>query len=146
VLLVPRPTPKLEYHPLLFVLRRLFNIFATTLHSWRPALHPQLENATFCGDRDLPNTDLYLNSSWNKESIEFPPPPKKLCLIVIWKYRPIEDINSIEFILRGIKVLLNVWQNVSICQEAPTVGTADAISQNEHFPLLEKKESADSRK
>jgi hypothetical protein len=35
-LLAPRPTPKLEDHPLLAVRDCLFNIFAATLHIWRP--------------------------------------------------------------------------------------------------------------
>jgi hypothetical protein len=32
----------LKYHVLPFVHGCLFNIFAATLHSWRPFLHPQL--------------------------------------------------------------------------------------------------------
>jgi len=35
-LLAPYPNPKLEDHPLLAVHECLFNIFATTLHIWRP--------------------------------------------------------------------------------------------------------------
>jgi hypothetical protein len=35
-LLAPRPTPKLEDHPLSAVRDGLFNIFAGTLHIWRP--------------------------------------------------------------------------------------------------------------
>jgi hypothetical protein len=35
-LLAPRPTPKLEDHPLSTVRDCLFNIFAATLHIWRP--------------------------------------------------------------------------------------------------------------
>jgi hypothetical protein len=35
-LLAPRPTPKLEDHPLSFVRGCLFNVFAAILHSWRP--------------------------------------------------------------------------------------------------------------
>jgi hypothetical protein len=38
-----------------FVRGCLFNTFAATLHSWRPFLHPELEDAPCCGDRDLPN-------------------------------------------------------------------------------------------
>jgi hypothetical protein len=34
-LLAPRPTPKLEDHPLSAVRDCLFNIFAATLHNWR---------------------------------------------------------------------------------------------------------------
>jgi hypothetical protein len=34
-LLAPRPTPKLEGHPLSAVRDCLFNIFAATLHTWR---------------------------------------------------------------------------------------------------------------
>jgi hypothetical protein len=33
----PHPTPKLEDHPLSAVRDRLFNIFAATLHIWRPS-------------------------------------------------------------------------------------------------------------
>jgi hypothetical protein len=35
-LLAPRPTPKLEDHPLSLVRDCLFNTFAATLHIWRP--------------------------------------------------------------------------------------------------------------
>jgi hypothetical protein len=51
-LLAPRPTPKLEDHPLSTVRDCLFNVFAATLHIRRPFLHPQPENAPCCGDRD----------------------------------------------------------------------------------------------
>jgi hypothetical protein len=34
-LLAPRPTPKLEDHPLLAVHNCLFNIFTSVLHNWR---------------------------------------------------------------------------------------------------------------
>jgi hypothetical protein len=44
-LLAPRPSPKLEGHPLLFARGCLFNIFTVTLHCWRPFLHPQPEDA-----------------------------------------------------------------------------------------------------
>jgi hypothetical protein len=36
-LLAPRPTPKLEGHPLSAVRDCLFNIFAATFHIWRPS-------------------------------------------------------------------------------------------------------------
>jgi hypothetical protein len=51
-LLAPRPTPKLEDHPLSAVRNCLFNVFAATLHIRRPFLHPQPEDAPCCGDRD----------------------------------------------------------------------------------------------
>jgi len=51
-LLAPRPTSKLEDHPLSAVRNCLFNIFAVTLHFWRPFLHPQPEGAPCRGDRD----------------------------------------------------------------------------------------------
>jgi hypothetical protein len=51
-LLTPCPTPKLEGHPLLSVCDCLFNIFAANLHSWRPFLHPQPEDALCCEDRE----------------------------------------------------------------------------------------------
>jgi hypothetical protein len=34
----------------------LFNVFAATLHNWRPFLHPQPEDAPCRGDRDPLNT------------------------------------------------------------------------------------------
>jgi hypothetical protein len=37
-LLAPRPTTKLEDHPLSVVRDCLFNLFATTLHTWRASL------------------------------------------------------------------------------------------------------------
>jgi hypothetical protein len=58
-LLAPRPTPKLEDHPLSAVCDCLFNVFAATLHNWRPFLHPQPEDAPCRGDMDPLNTDLY---------------------------------------------------------------------------------------
>ena len=49
MLLAPRPTPKLEDHPLSVVRDCLFNIFAATLHT-------QPEDAPCYGDRDPPIT------------------------------------------------------------------------------------------
>jgi hypothetical protein len=43
-LLAPRPTPKLEDHPLSAVRGCLFNVFAADLHSWRPSLYPRPED------------------------------------------------------------------------------------------------------
>jgi hypothetical protein len=51
-LLAPRPTPKLEDHPLSAVRDCLFNVFAATLHICRPLLHPQPEDAPCSSDRD----------------------------------------------------------------------------------------------
>jgi hypothetical protein len=48
----PRTIPILEDHPLSAVRDCLFNIFAATLHIWRPFLHPQPEDAPCRGDRD----------------------------------------------------------------------------------------------
>ena len=48
-LLAPRPTPKLEDHPLSAVRDC---IFAAALHIRRPFLHPQPEDAPCRGDRD----------------------------------------------------------------------------------------------
>jgi hypothetical protein len=48
-LLAPRPTPKLEDHPLSAVRDC---IFAATLHILRPFLHPQPEDSPCRGDRD----------------------------------------------------------------------------------------------
>jgi hypothetical protein len=49
--LAPRPTPKLEDHPLSAARNCLFNIFTATLRTWRTSLHPQPENATCRGDK-----------------------------------------------------------------------------------------------
>ena len=51
-LLTPRPTGKLEDHPLLAALDCLFTILTATLHIWRASLHPQCEDASCCRDRD----------------------------------------------------------------------------------------------
>jgi hypothetical protein len=50
-----------------FVRCSLFNIFAATLHSWRPFLHPQPEDAPCCGDRGR-NTDMRFGL-WNVMSL-----------------------------------------------------------------------------
>jgi hypothetical protein len=61
-LLAPRPTPKLEDHPLSAVRDCLFDVFAATLHIRRPFLRPQPEDAPCRGDRDrhivVTGTDL----------------------------------------------------------------------------------------
>jgi hypothetical protein len=57
-LLAPRPTPTLEYQPLSAVRDCLFNVFAATLHNWRPFLHPQPEDVPCHGDRDPHNTEF----------------------------------------------------------------------------------------
>ena len=49
-LLVPSPTPK--DHSLSAARDCVFNIFAVTLHIWKPFLHPQPEDAPCRGDRD----------------------------------------------------------------------------------------------
>jgi hypothetical protein len=51
-LLAPRLTPNLEDQPLSAVRDCLLNIFAATLHIWRPFLHPQADDAPYCGDRN----------------------------------------------------------------------------------------------
>jgi hypothetical protein len=51
-LLAPRPTPKLEDHPLSAVRDCLFNVFAAILHIRRPFLNPQPEYAPWRGDMD----------------------------------------------------------------------------------------------
>jgi hypothetical protein len=55
-LLAPRPTSKLEDHPVSAVRDCLFNVFVATIHNWRPFLHPQPEDAPCSGDRDPLNT------------------------------------------------------------------------------------------
>jgi hypothetical protein len=46
------PNLNLEDHPVSFVLGCLFNIFAANLHIWRPFLHSQPEDVTWCSVRD----------------------------------------------------------------------------------------------
>jgi hypothetical protein len=55
-LLPPRPTPKLQDHPLSVVRDCLFKVFATTHRNLRLFLHPQPEEAPCRGDRDPLNT------------------------------------------------------------------------------------------
>jgi len=50
-LLAPRPTPKLECHPLPALRDCLFNIFAAILRIWRPSLHLQSEDSPCHGDK-----------------------------------------------------------------------------------------------
>jgi len=50
-LLAPRPSPRLENHPLLSVRDCLFNIFAATFRTRMPSLHPQHEDAPCRGDK-----------------------------------------------------------------------------------------------
>jgi hypothetical protein len=50
-LLAPRPTPKLEDHPLSAFRDCLFSIFIATLHTLRILLHPQPEDAPCRGDK-----------------------------------------------------------------------------------------------
>jgi hypothetical protein len=65
-LLAPHPTSKLEDRPLSFVHGCLFNIFTATLHSWRPFLHLQPEDAPCCGDKHSTNW-LRLTASLNNQ-------------------------------------------------------------------------------
>ena len=51
-LLAPRPTGKLEDHPLSTARDCLLSIFAATLHTWWPLRHLQPEDAPRCGDND----------------------------------------------------------------------------------------------
>jgi hypothetical protein len=64
-LLEPRPTPKLEDHPLSALRDCLFNVFAATLHNWRPFLHSQPEDAPCRDDRDPLNTDSCIITELN---------------------------------------------------------------------------------
>jgi hypothetical protein len=62
-LLAPRPTTKLEDHPLSDVRDCLFNVFAATLHIRRPFLHPQPEDAPCRCDKDPLNlVSYYINA------------------------------------------------------------------------------------
>jgi len=50
--LASRPTPKVEYHPLSAFRCCIFNIFAATLHTWRPFFNPQSACAPCRRNRD----------------------------------------------------------------------------------------------
>jgi hypothetical protein len=71
-LLAPRPTPKLEGHPLSAVRDCLFNVFAATLHIHRPFLHPQPEDAPCRRDRDT------LIIQHGEKLFSWPPYPNRL--------------------------------------------------------------------
>jgi hypothetical protein len=62
-LLAPRPTPKLENYPLPAVCGCLLNIFAATLHVWRPFFHPEAEKAPCPGDSNTRQRSV-LVTSW----------------------------------------------------------------------------------
>jgi hypothetical protein len=66
-LLTPRPTPKLEDHPLSAVRDCLFSVFAATIHNWRQFLHPEPEDAPCRCDRDTLNTSLSTISIFKKQ-------------------------------------------------------------------------------
>jgi hypothetical protein len=51
-LLAPRSTHQAGGPPLSSVRGCLFDVFAATLHSWRPFLYPQPEDASCSGDRE----------------------------------------------------------------------------------------------
>jgi hypothetical protein len=52
------PTSLLDDHPLSVVCGCLFNVFAATLHSWKPSLHPQPEDDPCCGDKGPTDMDV----------------------------------------------------------------------------------------
>ena len=62
-LLVPSPTPK--DHSLSAARDCVFNIFAATLHIWKPFLHPQSEDAPCSGDRDPTYHGLHAQRFFN---------------------------------------------------------------------------------
>jgi hypothetical protein len=59
-----RPNPKLDDHPLSAVRDRLFNISTATLHTRRPFLHQQPEDAPCRCDRDPFIAGLYYSYLW----------------------------------------------------------------------------------
>ena len=66
-LLAPRPILKLEEPPLVGCPQLLIQYIRSYLPYWRPFLHPQLEDAPCCGDRDPLITGEPTN--WNKTSV-----------------------------------------------------------------------------
>jgi hypothetical protein len=100
VLLAPRPTPKREDHPVSFGRGSLFNIFAATVHSWRPSLHPQPEDSPWCGDRDPPNMDKWYKQN-NLNNIS-----------VTWWYEECEVVTSTLNQKHGSQfnaIMLQLW-------------------------------------
>jgi hypothetical protein len=73
-LLAPRPTPKVEDHPLSAVRNCLFIISAATLHIWRTSLHPQRDDAPCCGDKD-PHNNTKNKKLWSSSLCNFLQPP-----------------------------------------------------------------------
>jgi hypothetical protein len=63
-LLAPRPTPKLEDHPLSAVRDFLFTIFAATLRTRRTSLHPQSEDAPCRGDNRSVTSSILWNGTY----------------------------------------------------------------------------------
>jgi hypothetical protein len=51
-LLAPRPKPKVEDYPLFGCPQLLIHYIHSYAAHWRPFLHPQPEDAQYCGDRD----------------------------------------------------------------------------------------------
>jgi hypothetical protein len=75
-MLDPRPTSKLEDHPLSTVHDCLFNVFAANLHNWRPSLYLWPEDAPCCGDRGPPYTDEVKDSFYEELERVFDKFPK----------------------------------------------------------------------
>jgi hypothetical protein len=69
-LLAPRPTSKLEDHPFSAVRDCLFNIFAATLHIWRPSPPSQPEDAPCRGDKGPTHTHTHTHMGDNNIKIE----------------------------------------------------------------------------
>jgi hypothetical protein len=59
-LLAPLPNPKLDDHRFSAVRDCLFNIFASTRHTWNPFLFPQLNDAPCFGDKGALIMVLYV--------------------------------------------------------------------------------------
>jgi len=65
-MLAPRPTPRLDDHPLSAVRECLFNTFAATLHIGRRSSVHNPEDAPCRGDRDAPNMRTDTARTWKE--------------------------------------------------------------------------------
>jgi hypothetical protein len=102
-LLAKRPTPKPEDHLLSFAQDCLVNIFAATLHSWRPFLHPQTEDAPWSGDRDQPIMAIFNKKYYKHKKTQIPSASLSWCQASIWDTRPIFLLLSL-IIFRQLRV------------------------------------------
>jgi hypothetical protein len=113
-LLAPRPTPKLEDHPLSAVHDLLFNIFAATLHTWRVSPPSATWERAMLWWQETHLTwrskiHKLINSIWHKEKL---PDQYKVSIIVpVHKKGDKTDCNNyhgISLLSTSYKILSNI--------------------------------------